>query len=167
MSRLQSRYYALFGLTVVFALVLAPLWSLHLASRAAAASDLVVYDDALAAGWENWSWDTTADFESTTQVHSGTKAIAVTHTAAWAGLSLRAATPVNTAGYAAIAFWVYGGAGGSQLTVNTQATDDGDVSASFDITAPAGVWTAITVPLTDLGSPAQLARINPTGVLPR
>src|SRR5262249_39819306 len=79
---------------------------------------------------------------------------------AFAGFSLRTASPINTSGYTAIAFGVYGAGGGSQLEVSTQPSDSGSASTSYALTAPAGVWTTVTVPLTALGSPATIARIN-------
>jgi hypothetical protein len=123
-----------------------------------AATDLVVYDDALAAGWQNWSWDTTVNFAATAQVRTGTKAIAITHTKAWAGFSVRAPAAINTAGYSAIRFWIYGH--GRSLVLYTQPTDDGAASPFFTFTPAAGAWTQVTVPFSALGNPAQLRRIN-------
>ncbi len=60
------------------------------------ASDLIVYNDALAAGWEDWSWSTAVNFSNTSPVQTGTRSIALTYNAAWAGLSLRASNVVNT-----------------------------------------------------------------------
>ncbi len=120
--------------------------------------DLVVYDDALAAGWQDWSWDTTVDFAATAQVKTGTKAIAVTHTAAWAGFSLRAPAAINTASYSGIRLWVYGH--GKTLALYTQPTDDGAASPFFTFTPAAGAWTQIAVPLSALGNPATIRRIN-------
>lgn len=123
-----------------------------------AATDLVVYDDALAAGWQNWSWDTTVNFAATAQVKTGTKAIAITHTKAWAGFSVRAPAAINTAGYSAIRFWIYGH--GRSLVLYTQPTDDGAASPFFTFTPAAGAWTQVTAPLSALGNPAQIKRIT-------
>jgi hypothetical protein len=122
------------------------------------AADLIVYDDALAAGWQNWSWDTTVNFAATAQVKTGSKAIAITHTAAWAGLSLRAPAAINTANYSAIRFWVYGH--GRPLALYTQPSDAGAASPFYTFTPPAGVWAQITAPLSALGNPAAIQRIN-------
>ena len=91
---------------------------------AATAIDLIVYDDALAAGWQNWSWNTTVDLAATAIVHSGNRAISAQYDAAWAGLSLRSPTAIDTANYTAINFWLYGGAGGAALDIYTQPSDD-------------------------------------------
>ncbi len=124
------------------------------------AADLLIYGDALAAGWEDWSWDSTVNLANAAVVQQGATAAAITYQAAFAGFSLRTASPVSGSGYTAIAFGVYGAAGGTQLDVFTQPTDDGTASTSYSLTAPAGVWTTVTVPLTSLGSPATIARIS-------
>ena len=46
-----------------------------------------LYDEALAPGWQNWSW-AAVDMASTASVHTGTVSIAVTPTA-WSALYLR------------------------------------------------------------------------------
>lgn len=120
----------------------------------------MVYDDSLAAGWDNWSWNSDIDFDNASPVHSGAASLRVTYAGGWAGLSLRAPSPISTAGYDAIVFWIYGGSGGTQLRVITQATDTGDESDAYNVTAPAGAWSEVVVPLSALGSPAQIARIN-------
>lgn len=118
----------------------------------------VLYDEAPAAGWENWSWQTAVDLASTTRVHGGSRAIAVTHSAPWAGFSLRGPAAIDTAGYTAVRFWIYGN--GKALAFYTQSGDDGGDSSSFSFTAPAGMWTEITVPLSALGNPAAIKRVN-------
>lgn len=131
------------------------------ASPALAATDQVVYGDALAAGWQNWSWSANVNFANASPVLGGAgKSVAVTLNAAWAGLSLRASSPVATGGYAAVRFWVYGAANGNALKAYIQASDSGAASPAFEFSAPAGVWTPITVTLAALGNPAQIQRIN-------
>ncbi|RLT41928.1 MAG: hypothetical protein DWI57_06265 [Chloroflexi bacterium] len=130
------------------------------ASAAATATDLIIYDDALADGWQNWSWNTTVDLAATAVVYTGNRSLSARYNAAWAGLSLHAPAVIATADYTAIAFWLYGGAGGAALDVYTQPSDDGPASPAASITGPAGVWTHISVPLADLGSPAAIQRIN-------
>ena len=48
---------------------------------------LPIYGDAPAAGWENWSWQATVNFNQSAQVQSGTKAILV-DAQSWGALSL-------------------------------------------------------------------------------
>lgn len=130
------------------------------AAVAAPAAILTIYDDALASGWQNWSWSTTVNFANSTPAHSGTAAIAVTYDQAWAGLSLRAA-PIDATQYSTVTFWVHGGASGTrQLTFFTQQSDSGGNSTTVNIDAPAGAWQQVKIALTALGSPATIARLN-------
>ncbi|MBA3471282.1 MAG: hypothetical protein H0T53_16725 [Herpetosiphonaceae bacterium] len=128
--------------------------------QAPAADDVQIYADALAGGWQNWSWDATVDFGATAQVHSGTAAAAVDLDAAFAGFSLRTTPAISASDYESITFWVYGGVGGSALSLATQPTDGGPGSPTVAVAAPAGTWTEFNVPLSSLGSPASIARIN-------
>jgi hypothetical protein len=131
-------------------------------TQAPAANDVLIYTDALASGWQNWSWGnaTTVDFSSTAHVHSGTAAAAVDLDAAFAGLSLRVTPAIDPADYESLNFWVYGGAGGTSPSLATQPTDDGAGSQTAAVVAPAGGWTEFTISLSSLGSPTSIARIN-------
>lgn len=121
---------------------------------------VTIYGDALAADWANWSWSAAIDFNGTSPVRVGTRAINVTYQG-WGGLSLRKGTAQATAGYAALKFWVHGGTGSAKsLRVSTQTTDTGAESGSVVVSAPANTWTEITVPLSALGSPASIKRLN-------
>ena len=42
-----------------------------MAAAPLSASDLSVYTDSLASGWENWSWDTTVNLAAASPVHTG------------------------------------------------------------------------------------------------
>ncbi len=123
-------------------------------------TDRTVYDDALAAGWQNWSWNSTIDFANSNPA-LGTNAIAVTYNGGWAGLSLRYDSPLNGADYSAITFWAHGGSTG-QRTVHffIHQTDTGGETLRYPLTIPAGTWTQFTVPLGDLGNPATIRRLN-------
>lgn len=125
-------------------------------------ADVTVYDDTLAAGWENWSYFGTiaVDFDNPAPVHAGTASIAVTFNEPFAALSLRTTPVVDATTLAALHFWVYGGVGGTNLAVFTQPTDGGNASDIHTESAAAGVWTEVVVPMSALGNPATIARIN-------
>jgi endoglucanase len=126
----------------------------------AATPAATIYGDALASDWANWSWSATIDFNGTSPVQAGTRATNVTYQG-WGGLSLRKGTAQGTSGYAALRFWVHGGTGSAKsLRVSTQTADTGGESGSVVVTAPAGAWTEITVPLSALGGPASIKRLN-------
>ncbi|MCB0131917.1 MAG: hypothetical protein KDD78_13755, partial [Caldilineaceae bacterium] len=157
--KLDRRPGLLNGLLVAV-LLLTTLLQLRPAVGHAQAGNLTIYDDGLAGGWENWSWSSTVNFGATTPVHSGNAAISLTYTSAWAGLNLRTASPVNTSGYDALSFWVHGGSSGTrELQVYIQTTDSAAASVQVPVSAPSGRWTEVTLPLSSLGSPGQIARI--------
>lgn len=130
-------------------------------AAALAAEDFVIYDDTLAAGWQDWSWNSTVDLENNTPVESGTSSLSVTYTQGWAGLSLRAPSPIDVSGYSTITFAIHGGTTGTRnLQFFIQRSDDGGESDLFAIDASAGSWQTVMIPLTTLGSPKTIARIN-------
>src|SRR3954464_13504706 len=115
-------------------IVLLPLL-LGLRATAFAATDRVIYDEALAGGWQNWSW-ATVDLASTANAHSGTVSIAVTP-AAWSALYLRSAdAPLDTNGYLNFTFWVHGGTTGGQ-TIQVVAVINDAPQAGVRVTSPA------------------------------
>jgi hypothetical protein len=127
----------------------------------AIAADFIVYADGLNAAWESWSWDTTTDFAASSPVHSGTHCLAVTHTAAWAGLYLATDQPVDSGPYDTLQFWIHGGSqGGQNLRV---ALADGSHTLlgdqAVEVLVSAGAWTRVRILLTDLGNPAQIGGI--------
>jgi hypothetical protein len=122
---------------------------------ALAAADLPIYTDALDGGWQDWSWDTTHNFDNTQPVHSGSASIAVTYTTAWAGLYLHTDTALPARDYTAIRFWVHGGSTGGQ-PVNFHLNDGG---GNYYFTVQAKIWFPVTVPLATLGNPATLSNL--------
>jgi hypothetical protein len=148
---------------IILAIVaLLPIAPFRLTASLRAAGDLTIYGDALAADWQDWSWGTTVQLANATPTHAGSAAaIAVTYTQPWAGLSLRASSPLDTNLYSAITFWVHGGASGTrQVRFFTQQNDGGGDSPGVDLSVPAGQWTKFTITLGQLGNPAAIARLN-------
>ncbi|HWN71154.1 MAG TPA: glycoside hydrolase family 44 protein, partial [Haliangium sp.] len=122
----------------------------------AVGSELVVYDDALGAGWASWSWSTSIDPAATSPVQSGARALAVTYQAAWAGLYLRSSTAIDPASHDTVRFWIHGGASGGQK-VKLQLRDGaGNAGPDVAVGLTAGQWTQVDVALSSLGSPALI-----------
>jgi hypothetical protein len=117
------------------------------------AADLTLYGDVLAGGWSNWSWNTTTSFSATTPVHGGARSLAVTYTAAWAGLYLHVDQAVDLGAYESLRFWIHGGGAGNQ---RLRVVANGDGSQAFAVSAQANTWTQVTVPLSVLGNPSSL-----------
>jgi GH18 family chitinase len=120
----------------------------------------VLYSDALATGWANWSWSATTNFAATSPVQSGTRSTAVTYTAAWGGLYLHHAG-VSPAGLARLEFYVHGGtAGGQQLAVYLGDTGGWLPAIQADPyiaggAVVAGAWRKVSIPLSALGVTAN------------
>ena len=119
----------------------------------ALAQNLTIYDDALQNGFLDYSYGAPPDFASTAQVHDGTKSIAFTGNAYNAVSFARPATPVTTAQYPTLRFWVHGGAVGSQqLRVHLQNGGIDVANAELDTyiaggALAAGVWREVTITL--------------------
>ncbi len=114
---------------------------------------VVIYDDALASGWANWSWNATIDFAGTSPVKVGTHAAKVALDG-WGALSPAMPTgSIDTYGYSALKFWVHGGTGSNKVLSVFTENENGE-STPLDITAVANTWTEITVAFTDLGEPS-------------
>jgi hypothetical protein len=125
---------------------------LNVAVRAASGAQ-VIYTDALAPGWDNWSW-TTVNLQATAQKHTGSYSIAVTYSA-WGGLQLHY-PEFSTAGTTYLRFFIHGGAtGNQQLNVYAQLVVNGvsqnGPSVAVTPRPAANTWTEVHIPLADLG----------------
>jgi hypothetical protein len=130
----------------------------HMAAQAA---PLSIYEDGLVTGWDNWSWDTTANLAATTPVQAGTRSISVTYTAAWGGFYLHN-TGVSLSGYTHLQFYVHGGSSGSQ-SIFVYA-EDASGRAPFQVSVAqytqggaiaANAWRLVSIPLADLKLTSQ------------
>lgn len=117
-----------------------------------AASNMPIYsDDALASGWNNWSWSTDVNFANANPVHSGTSSVAVTFTAGWAGFYLHSDSDIDVSTYDTIHFFINGGTTGGQ-SVNVTAFS----TSTVNVVAQANTWTEVKVRIKDLGSVTAL-----------
>lgn len=123
----------------------------------ALAADVVVYDDTLQNGYQNYSYGVgaTHDFNEAGTVHSGTKAIRFVG-ANYGAVSFFRDGPLAIADYPTLHLWVHGGAaGGQSLTLflqNSAANPDTLRSVSLNTFIPggapqAGMWRQVEVPL--------------------
>jgi hypothetical protein len=154
MARPLQGIVKLIGMLVVLAAAISP------CAASTAASDLIVYEDALNAGWANWSWGATIGTASS-PVHSGSNSLAVTYTSAWAGLYLAANQGFAGSSYDTLQFRVHGGSLGGQKVRVVLA--DGSYTLltnnAVEIPVTAGLWTQVKILLTDLGNPGQIGGI--------
>ena len=113
---------------------------------------MLIYDDGLISGWEDWSWDTTRNFTNDTLVLSGSRSVAVTYNAPWAGFYLHANTPVNTTGYSLLRFRVRGSTTNNVLL----AVCVNSCSYQYNVSTYADQWIQIDVPLASFGNPTAV-----------
>lgn len=120
----------------------------------------VIYDDALASGWQDWSWDTVIDLNGTSPTWNGSAfAVNATITGAWGAFSpAMASGSVDTIGYDSIKFYVHGGTAPDKALSFVTENDSG-LSTSVQFAAVAGIWTEVTVTLDQLGNPDSIARL--------
>jgi len=120
---------------------------------------VMIYDDALASGWDDWSWNATIDLAGTSPVKVGTHAVNATM-GAWGAFSpAMSSGSIDTWGYGAVTFWAHGGTGADKV-LRFFSEGDGGPSADVDFTAVANSWTEINITLSELGNPASISRLN-------
>jgi len=113
-----------------------------------------VYGDGLASGWENWSWNTTINLNSTNPVRSGSAALAARYDQAWAGIYLRRTTAVPD-GYQILRFWINGGSGGQSIQVGFFDQNSAPTMVT-SIQLSANTWQQVDVPLDAVGSSSSV-----------
>jgi RHS repeat-associated protein len=114
-----------------------------------------VYADALASGWNDWSWDSTRNFSNTTPVYAGTNSISVAYTAAWGGLYLNHAG-ISTAGSTHIQFAIRSAVANPVLDLEMYGVGEvflGTIPLTSVLpTMAANTWYLVSVPLSSVGS---------------
>lgn len=111
-----------------------------------------IYQDGLAEGWSEWSWDITADYQTSNIVHKGQHSMSISPEHAWAGWGAWYEGGIDTTPY------VY-------LNLAIQASEENEwydlylldqggntlADKGYLIEAPAGTWEEIQIPLSELG----------------
>jgi hypothetical protein len=120
---------------------------------------LAIYTDALQNTFQDWSYTTTHDFNSTANVRQGNKSIKAVYDAGngYQGVTFHAGTPVSTTGYTKLEFSVFGETGTNNKKLNVVV--NGNYSTPPQVTIVEGAWTTFTVNLSSLGSPATIGEI--------
>lgn len=118
-----------------------------------ATGTLSIYADALASGWENWSWDTALNF-SATPAKSGTAALGVTFSSPWAGLYFHH-TPFSLTGKSTLSFAINGGSSGAQHFQLIPFDEAGTALPAKNLDVYGDItqnqWKTFDIPLADLG----------------
>lgn len=121
------------------------------------AVDEGVYADALAAGWENYSWGGQVDFAVATPRYEGTRSLSFTVTSAWGALYLHrtAARPAN--GLTAIRFAALATRTDQRYSITAVDAEGVPLGAamplgSFGAALGPSAWVVYDVPLSALGA---------------
>jgi hypothetical protein len=136
--------------------VLGALASSRMPRTVSAQTGATVYSDALASGWQSWSWDTTLNLAATNPVQAGTRSMAATYSAAWAGLYLHTATNLSGTSYDTLRFWIHGGSSATRLELKLADAALG-FGPSVAVNAVAGSWRQVDVSVASLGAPAAIS----------
>lgn len=114
----------------------------------------VLYDDEIKNGFQQWGGST--DWSNTEQARSGSNSIKMTFGGSnWGVAGQFGGASVSTAGTTHFVFSVYGGAGtdGKNLQVLVKRTGG---ESTRQVAIVEGEWTDFEIPLSDLGSPADI-----------
>ncbi len=107
---------------------------------------LVLYDDELKNGFQNYSW---AKTQLSVSVGNG-KPIRV-EGEPWSALALHH-EPFSTEGYSKLTFVINGGKDGGQTLMIKAMADGKAIEADFAIQLKAKTWAAVDVPLKDINA---------------
>jgi hypothetical protein len=113
----------------------------------------VIYDDALAGGWVDWSWGITQNLATSSPVHTGARSISVTITTGYAGLKFHSDAGVATNPYTHLEFAIRGTTTGYNYRLI--AANPADATLGFvnnPCPVPNGSWTVCQVGLNSLGA---------------
>ena len=142
-------------------------WVVAASFAPVAHAQLVVYDDAAGAGFEDWSYGGGSDFGNTSPVHGGTFSIALSGNAYNAVSFHHASGALAAANWPVLKLWVHGGnSGAQQLQLILQ--HEGSVVAQAPMAAfigggpTAGIWreAVITLALPPLAWTGAFDRLD-------
>ncbi len=147
------------NLTLVAA-VLVAIGPAHLFVQAA--SNYPVYNDALARGWHNWSYQSTVNLANTAPVAAGTRSIAWTPNSGWATLYFRAGTPFRLGGYSALRFAMRASQANQYVGVALTNSSNRAIAplvplSNYGGSPSVGTWTVYTIPRSVLAPRASQA----------
>jgi hypothetical protein len=110
------------------------------------AAEMIIYDRALADGWQNWSWAKTM---LSVELGGSARNPIKVEAGPWSALYLHHA-PFDTRAWTKLAFLIQGSAAGGQ--VRAFALVDGKVASDgYPITLGNAGWTQVEIPLVTLG----------------
>ncbi len=121
-------------------------------------TNLTIYDNSLATGWDtSLSWSAAVELTALETPQSTARSISYTPTGAWAGLQIRSDGKVNTRSYSAIQFSVKSTRTGEPLAIYLRDASYRNLTNpipldTFGGTPSANGWVTYTIPLADLNA---------------
>ena len=115
---------------------------------------LTLYDDVLASGWNEYSYNGSYDLSHSINVQVGSDAIEAAYTG-WGGVLLKTNTAESLSGYDQLQFWVK--SDGSHKMRVKMSTNLGTKTREF---YTSGSWQQITMSLSLFGSPSSLTEFR-------
>jgi Glycoside hydrolase family 44 len=124
--------------------------------------DITFYDDAVLPTWADGGWNVTVNYnEKAVPAPSGSVSASVTFDNAYSGFALANwNTPVNTAGYNAVALSVRGSTSARFLELFVEGANGSNHSTAALPDVPAGAWRDVVIYLSDLGLPSAIHRVG-------
>jgi hypothetical protein len=134
------------GAAALALLLVATGWPVFPAHAQSAPAPLVVYDNELKNGWQNWSWAKI----NTPALSDSLKPLRVEGDP-WSALVLHH-DAFSTAPFSKLTFYIHGGLeGGQPLTIRAMA-DGKAIESNYVIRPKARAWTVVEVALKDLAA---------------
>lgn len=121
-----------------------------------AQSDVQAFVDSTVNGWDYWGWASAANINlaNTSPVQGGTKSIRWTPSN-WEAIYFHANTPLTSANFVSLEFYVHGGTTGGQNIVlafnQNAASNPHPTVAVLGGSIPANTWTKVTVSFSSIG----------------
>ena len=134
-----------------------------LCSQGFAQTDMVIYSDALASDWFDYS-SAQVNYANPSPAHSGSQSISVSAKAQEAVVFAHA--DLDTTFYSDLSFWIHGGADGGQLLEVVAVLRMQPLPPVALDPLPAGSWRRVVISLADLGV-ANEAGVNGLALVDR
>ncbi len=118
----------------------------------------IIYADALASGWANWSWSSTINFANTSPVFQGVNSLRA-DMQSWAGVSLRSTNGETTNSGTVLNFSIYA-SNSNAVKVYIQTTDGGTELGNYIFNTTPNQWQNLSLNMSQLGNPSLIKRVT-------
>lgn len=118
-----------------------------------AAAPYSIYQDELAPGWREWSWEITSDYQTPDPVYKGQQSLSITPARAWAGWGAWTEDGLDTTPYAYLTLAIRATRADAWYGIYLQ-DQSGEVLVSdgYWVNPPPDSWQEFQIPLSELGA---------------